>query len=279
MNLSPPILKSNLGVTLYLLPRARRKDAFLFYTFCHNLDHCVDDSFFSHTEKEKLLQTALEKIQETTIITELKKENLLIPLRFQEMISRRHLDRTVLCEIIRGMQMDFTINRYHTFEELRHYAWRVASAVGLISAELFGATGEAVAQYAEHLGMALQLTNILRDVAEDAARGRIYLPLEDLERFNVTEKEILQATPRPQAIHLFDYQAERALSFFAKATLAWKEIAPQERLLMRPARLMEAIYRELLQKMSADRYDLFHKCYRVGLFKKITLALHAMVSL
>ena len=194
-----------------------------------------------------------------------------------EMVVRRNINREQLCEIIRGVQMDLTIHRYATFEDLRLYLWRVASVVGLISAELFGITDNSANDYAEQLGIALQLTNILRDVAEDAAMGRIYLPLEDLSRFGVTEKEILKGRPSPQATHLFNYEAERALSYFAKAELAWEKLTPRERRLLRPARLMEGIYRELLQTMQYDRYDIFYRRYKVRLIKKIMLAMQVMM--
>ncbi|MFZ4116124.1 MAG: phytoene/squalene synthase family protein [Chthoniobacterales bacterium] len=252
------VLQSNLAIALYLLPHSRRKDALLFYQFCHSIDTCIDDASLAQGEKEDFLKTKLNSLE--------------------ELIHRRQLDRLILSEIISGMHMDLTISRYETFEDLRLYAWRVASAVGLVSAQLFGASGDGVEEYAQNLGLALQLTNILRDVSEDATRGRIYLPLEDLHRFHVTEEEILRGLPSPQATHLFDYQAERALSYFAKTTLAWEKISSQEQRTMRPARLMEAIYRTLLEKMQHDRYDVFHQRYRVGVLKKISLALQVLFS-
>ena len=288
-------LRSNLAIALYLLPRTQRRDALLFYKFCRTLDQHVDDSGLSLTEKESFLNQWLSGIQ---------KEPSLLPADFREMIVRRDLDTHLLCEIIHGMQMDLLINRYATFEELRKYTWRVASAVGLISTRLFGAKGAAVNQYAENLGIALQLTNILRDVAEDATMGRIYLPLEDLHRFNVSEEEILEAAGwgqatnldkkpeqlnsvskkivkicslTPSCTHLFHHEAERALSYFAKATLAWEKMLPHEHRLMRPARLMESIYRTLLDTMQRDRYDLFQRRYRVGMFQKIILTVRAWI--
>jgi len=256
--LSSAIFRSNLAVALYLLPRARRKDAFRFYEFCHSIDECVDCSSLTQQEKEIFLKNALNSLE--------------------EIIQRRNLDLKLLDEIVRGMQMDLTTNRYATFEDLRLYAWRVASAVGLVSAQLFGAKGKVVEDYAENLGMALQLTNILRDVAEDAAQNRIYLPLEDLQRFNVTEEELLQGIPSPQATHLFHHEAERALSYFAKADLAWEKMLPAERRAMRPGRLMEAIYRTLLEKMQCDRYDVFHRRYRVSFLKKIAHSMKVLFA-
>lgn len=249
--LSSLIFRSNLAIALYLLPRRRRKDAFRFYRFCHDIDECIDHSTLTDQEKEDFLKNSLNSLE--------------------DLIQRHQLDRKLLHEIIQGMQMDLTINRYETFQELRLYAWRVASAVGLVSTKLFGTQGDLVESYAENLGMALQLTNILRDVAEDAAQNRIYLPLEDLERFKVTEKELLQNTPSPQATHLFHHEAERALSYFAKADVAWGKMSLRQRLIMRPARLMEAIYRTLLEKMQRDRYDIFHQHYHVSVLKKLLL--------
>jgi phytoene synthase len=172
--------------------------------------------------------------------------------------------------------MDTERNRYQTIDELIPYCHRVASAVGLVSATIFGATGVAVERYAEELGIALQLTNILRDVAEDAEMDRLYIPREDLERFGVSEEEILRegnGIPSPAMIHLLNHQAERADSRFAKAELAWTEMSANQRRLMRPARLMSAIYRDLLLQMHRDRYDVFAKRYRVSGLKKVFLLL------
>lgn len=179
------------------------------------------------------------------------------------MIQRRHLDRHLLQEVVLGMLMDCRLVRFSTFADLEVYCRRVASAVGLVSAKIFGATGPVVERYAKHLGIALQLTNILRDVAEDGATDRIYMPMEDLERFGVTEEDILRGHSSPAMTHLLNHQAERADSWFAKAEIAWSELTANQKRLMRPARLMGAIYRELLLQMHQDRYDVFAKRYAV----------------
>ncbi len=252
-------------MALIFLPRERRRDAFLFYDFCRSVDDIADDSMLGIQEKQECLDTwlmALEPGQE---------ENL--PSDFRTMILRRQLDRHLLLEIVRGMRMDTEQNRYATFEALQPYCWRVASAVGLLTATLFGANGSSVERYARELGVALQLTNILRDVAEDASMNRLYLPLEDLTRFGVTEQEILEKNPSPAMTHLLGFQAERADATFAKAELAWSEMSAHQQRLMRPARLMSAIYRDLLLQMHRDRYDVFHQHYRVSTLKKLFLAL------
>lgn len=261
---------SNLALGLLLLPGKRRKDAFLFHDFCRHVDNVADDPTLSTTEKQRILNAWLQALMP------LHESEL--PKEFREMIDRRKLDRQLLSEIVRGMLMDTECNRYASFEQLIPYCRRVASTVGLISAKIFGATGTSVERYAEELGIALQLTNILRDVAEDAAMGRIYIPMQDLDRFGVSEHEILENRPSPAMTHLLNHQAERADSYFAKAELAWSEMTTNQKRLMRPARLMSAIYRDLLLQMHRDRYDIFVKRYRVPAFRKFLLLLRVMTS-
>ena len=263
---------SNLAIALILLPWERSKDAFLFHDFCRTVDDIADSTILGPEEQRRALDSWLQALQPG--------EEVKLPSDFLELIERRNLDRHLLGEIIRGMQMDIDTEdrRYATFQELRLYCWRVASAVGLVSAQIFGAHGGSVARYAEELGIALQLTNILRDVAEDALMNRIYLPSEDLARFGVNETEILSGTPSPAMTHLLSHQADRADSHFAKAELAWSEMSPNQKRLMRPARLMSAIYRNLLLQMHRDRYDVFGKRYRVGRLSKLfTLARIALL--
>ena len=257
---------SNLALALLLLPPDRRRDAFLFHDFCRTVDDIADSSSLGIMEKQDALDAWLQVLQPPLESG--------LPQDFLEMITRRNLDRHLLSEILRGMRMDTEQNRYASFEELKRYCWRVASVVGLISAELFGGEplserGMAVKTYAEELGVALQLTNILRDVGEDAEINRIYLPLEDLARFSVDEREILEKLPSPAMTHLLNFQAERADAFFAKAEIAWSEMSTHQRRIMRPARLMSIIYRKLLLKMHRDCYDVLQRTYHVSLFEKL----------
>ena len=293
---------SNLALALILLPADRRRDAFLFHDFCRALDDLADSGMES-------TETRLYSLDAWTTALESGNEHIL-PVDFATMVSRRHLDRRLLSEIVQGMRMDVVPEghpiRYRTFEELRGYCWRVASAVGLLSATIFGAAGDAVERYAGELGLALQFTNILRDVAEDAAMNRIYLPLEDLDRFGVSEREILEHSlpstvvegesrgtkvegrkhgaerrkPKEESAmtHLLNHQAERADSYFARAELAWSAMSLNQRRLMRPARLMSAIYRDLLLQMHQDRYDVLQKNYRVSKAKKFLLAIRVLTG-
>ena len=256
---------SNLIPALLLLPADRRSDALLFGEWCRHVDDIADNRTLGMSEKKATLNAWLTAVESDTGL----------PGDFHAMIRRRTLDRPL---IVRGMLMDTEGNRYGTFAELEVYCRRVASAVGLVSARLFGASGAAVESYATDLGIALQLTNILRDVAEDATVDRIYLPQEDLKRFGVSETEILGSTSSPSMTHLLNHQAERADSYFAKAELAWSEMSVNQKRLMRPARLMSAIYRDILLQMHQDRYDVFAKRYRVRGAKKLLILLRVMTA-
>lgn len=261
---------SNLIPALLLLEGDRRSDALLFGDWCRHIDDIADSTSLDPSMKVTALEswlTALPPGHEGDL-----------PEDFVEMILRRNLDRELLQEIVRGMLMDSGIVRFATFADLEPYCRRVASAVGLISTRIFGAQSPDAERYAEQLGIALQLTNILRDVAEDAAMDRIYIPLEDLERFGVREEDILKGSISPAMTHLLHYQAERADSWFAKAEIAWSELTVNQKRLMRPARLMSAIYRELLLAMHRDRYDVLAKRYRVSGSKKLALLLQLMAS-
>jgi len=279
----PPRLKgtvrrhsSNLIPSLLLLPSERRADALLFSDWCRLIDDIADDHSLRIDQKKRALEAWLAAIECESGL----------PEDFHQMIRRRNLDRTLLSEIVRGMLMDVSADeriRYATFQDLEIYCRRVASTVGLISTRIFGADisnegGTDVVHYAHYLGIALQLTNILRDVAEDCAMGRIYIPQEDLERFGVREEELLGPAPSPAITHLLNHQAERADSYFAKAELAWTELTPNQRRLLRPARLMSAIYRDLLLQMHRDRYDVFAKKYRVPAYRKILSLLRVTMT-
>lgn len=262
--------QSNLIPALLVLPPDRRADALLFGGWCRLVDDIADDPARDHASKRTILESwlrALSAEHETDL-----------PEDFLALIRRRHLDRELLRETVRGMLRDCGSVRFATFDELEPYCLCVASAVGLTSARIFGAEGGMVERYARQLGIALQLTNILRDVAEDATMDRIYIPFEDLRRFGVTEEEIIGGDTSPAMIHLLNHQAERADSWFAMAETSWSDLSAHQRRLLRPARLMSAMYRELLLAMHRDRYDVFAKRYRVSALKKAGCLLRVMTS-
>jgi 15-cis-phytoene synthase len=160
-------------------------------------------------------------------------------------------------DIVAGCRMDLTQRRYETFDDLRLYCERVASAVGLASIEIFGYRDPAAREYARELGIALQLTNILRDVAADAARDRLYLPLADLRRFQVTEAEVLGAgagtARRPELHALLAFQAERARGHYARAAERLPEV---DRRSLLSAEVMGAVYRDTLEQLARRGYPI-----------------------
>ena len=163
-------------------------------------------------------------------------------------IAAFSLPRLPFDEIIDGMQMDLDYNRYETFADLRLYCHRVAGAVGLLSARIFGYSNPATLEYADRLGIALQLTNIVRDVAEDAHRNRIYLPLEDLSRFGVAEDDLVCRRDGPAVRDLVAFEIDRAEQHYAEALAL---LPAEDRRAQRTGLIMAAIYRTLLAEIRA----------------------------
>ena len=174
--------------------------------------------------------------------------------------------------------MDLTQRRYATFADLRVYCERVASAVGLASIEIFGYTQPATRQYAVDLGLALQLTNILRDVAADSARGRLYLPLDELARFGVAEDELMAAAAgkrpaSPALQELMAFQGERARGHYERARAA---LPAADRRSMLSAEIMGAVYREILQELARRRYPIGGPRLRLSKPRKLWVAARAV---
>ena len=195
----------------------------------------------------------------------------------QPLIPRFRLPRSAFDALLEGVDMDLHPRRYETFAGLYEYCIRVASAVGLLCVEIFGCTDPGSRQYAIELGVALQLTNILRDVSDDFGRGRVYIPLEDLERFACTEadlaKEIAHAGRgvRSDAVRrLLAFQAARARSYYARADASLPR-ADARRLLA--ARIMGAIYRGILTRIERGGYDVFSRVVRVPRPQRALMAL------
>lgn len=251
---------SNLAIGLRCLPQDRRDDAFVFYDFCRAIDDIADDPNQMPADKRELLSSWKEAL----------KTGQGLPPTLDEIIRRRGLDRQLLLEIVRGCAMDVELPRFATYPDLLAYCWRVACAVGLVSVDIFGCRDPQSKVYAEQLGYALQLTNIIRDVAEDARMGRVYLPLEDLARFQVSEASLLAGQPDGDFEELMDFEADRAESFFAAAENA---IPLTDVKALLPARIMHAVYHQILMKMRADGFRVFHKRYRLSRLEKVLIFL------
>jgi len=195
----------------------------------------------------------------------------------QPVIAQYHLPFDHFDELLRGVEMDLDIARYQTFAELEQYCYRVASVVGLLSVEIFGYQNPACRQYAIHLGKALQLTNILRDVRGDAQRGRIYLPLEELERHKVPPEEVLRLQYSERFAQAAASVAARAKSFYA---LARQTLPAADRRSMIAAELMGSVYWRLLGELERRRYDVFGpRPVRLSRADKIVLTLRTWFRL
>jgi phytoene synthase len=190
-------------------------------------------------------------------------------------LVRFRIPRVYLDELLSGVEMDLTQLRYGTFEELRRYCYRVASVVGLICLRIFGDEEERGRAYAENLGLALQLTNILRDIGSDLERGRIYLPLSDLKACGYSVDALTRGERNPAFLDLMRFQAERARGFFDAAE---REAATLDRKRILAAQIMGRIYRRLLERIESSGYDVFRREIRVPFHERAWIAGSSILS-
>jgi phytoene synthase len=233
---------TNFYYAFRILPARKRRAIYALYSFCRVVDDCVDEP---DGEGEAGLARWLAEAHRCYAgepTTELGRE-------LADAVAEFPIPRACFEQIVEGCRMDLETRRYPTFADLRAYCEKVASAVGLASIEIFGYEDPATREYAVELGVALQLTNVLRDVAGDAARGRLYLPLEDLARFGVSEAELLQPGPqsrRAEVTALLRFEAERAREHYARAAA---RLPTRDRRAMASAEVMGAVYRALLEEL------------------------------
>ena len=251
--------KSNLALAFISLGRERKRDITVFYAFCRVIDDIADSAEFTPEEK----RTRLAKWRQILRTDAPGEPSLAQDVR--RLIDKYSIPIGMFEEIIAGVEMDLSILRYATFEELRVYCYRVACAVGLVSIEIFGYHNPGCKQYAIELGLALQMTNIIRDVGKDLEDGRIYLPLEDLTRFNYSEPELQSRQYNEGFLHLMEFEAARAREFFARAAAT---LPPEDRRAMTPAEIMASIYRGLLREIELDKFRVFEKEYRLSNLEK-----------
>jgi len=251
--------KSNLALAFISLGRERKRDIIIFYAFCRVIDDIADSAELTLAEKELRLTKWRQMLQAPA------PDEPLLAQDVRLLIEKYSLPVGMFEEIIAGVEMDLSIRRYATFEELRVYCYRVASAVGLVSIEIFGYRNAGCKQYAIELGLALQMTNIIRDVGKDLQADRIYLPQEDLARFNYLEPELQDRQYNDRFVHLMEFEAARARDFFSRAAAA---LPAEDRRAMGPAEIMASIYRGLLRQMELDKFRVFEKEYRLSKLEK-----------
>jgi 15-cis-phytoene synthase len=252
--------KSNLALGFISLGRERKRDITVFYAFCRVIDDIADSSQLSIAEKQVRLAGWREMLRTA------RSDEPPLARDVRALIDKYSLAVGMPEEIIAGVEMDLTTQRYATFEELRVYCYRVASAVGLVSIEIFGYRNPRCKEYAVELGLALQMTNIIRDVGKDLQAGRIYLPQEDLTRFNYSETELQDRQYNERFIRLMRFEAARAREFFSHAAAA---LPTEDRRAMMPAEIMGSIYRGLLRRMELDKFRVFENEYGVGGLEKV----------
>ena len=246
---------SSFYYSFLFLPPLQRRAITALYAFCREVDDVVDDS-----SDDALARTRLDWWRTELDALYAGEPRHPVTRALHPHLEPFGIDRSRLKEIVDGMQMDLEQNRYLDFEGLRLYCHRVAGVVGTLSAGIFANGRRDCDDFAEALGIALQLTNIVRDVGDDARRGRIYLPIEDLQRFSVPAHEILKATHSERFVALMAFQAQRARGYYAQAFAA---LPPELRREQRPGLIMAAIYATLLDEIERDGFQVLR--HRVAL--------------
>ena len=234
-------------LTSFRFLSAPQRDAItILYAYCRELDDIVDDSRDPSIARATLAwwRQDLSKVFQANTAPEHPVNQA---LRSISPIFR--LPENELAEIINGMEMDLHHDRYATFDDLKYYCYRVAGVVGRLIARILGYTQDATLQYAETLGLALQLTNIIRDVGEDARMGRIYLPQDELAQFNVNENSILSATPTPEFAALMQFQFNRARETYRQAIAM---LPAADKKTQKAGLIMASIYYALLLEIERD---------------------------
>ncbi len=246
------------------LPQRRRAAITAFYAFCREVDDVVDDMVDPSVAASKLAWWQAEVAQSFAGRPTHPATLALMPLTAEFSIEQRHLQA-----VIEGCQMDLTQTRYLDFAALQRYCHLVAGVVGEVAALIFGQTQAQTTAYAHRLGLAFQLTNIIRDVGEDARRGRIYLPVDELQRFGVTAQEVLNRGYSERFTVLMKFQADRAQALYDEALA----LLPQaDRRAQKPGLMMASIYRALLREIEADKFQVLHQRISLTPLRKFWLA-------
>jgi phytoene synthase len=259
---------SNFYYSFLFLPKAKRDAMYTIYAFCKAVDSAVDEPAPGSNPKDELkhwreeLDAVYSGIPTTPIMVSLAHhvKTLGIPKAYFE-------------ELIKGVEMDLFNNRYVTFDELSLYCYRVASVVGLICLHVFGVTSARAQDYAVALGMAFQVTNILRDVGADAAGRRIYLPLDDLQKWNYPEKAMLNQSYSAEFRALMEYEASRAHHYYKRAEAALRGLPPQERRALTVAEIMRGIYSRILERIERSNYRVFGPRISLSTTERVLIAL------
>lgn len=255
---------SSFYYSFLFLPPERRRAITALYAFCREVDDTVDEIADPQVARTKLIWWrqelgAMQAGNPTHPVTK-----ALLPH-----LQAYSIENKYLLAIVDGMEMDLDQTRYLDFPGLQRYCWHVASVVGILSASIFGATQPETLQYAEKLGLAFQLTNIIRDVGEDARKGRIYLPVNELQQFNVTAADILNSRHSENFEKLMKFQADRAQAMY---DAAFALLPKADRRAQRPGLIMAAIYRAILNEIELDGFHVLNQRISLTPIRKLWLA-------
>ncbi len=255
---------SSFYYSFLFLPPERRRAITALYAFCREVDDTVDETSDASVARIKLAWWRTE-------VSTMYKGTPTHPVTqaLQPHIAAYNLEEQHLQAIVDGMEMDLDQSRYLDYAGLQKYCWRVAGVVGILSASIFGYKNAQTLAYAEKLGLAFQLTNIIRDVGDDARKGRIYLPVNELQQFNVTAADILNFRHSEKFEALMRFQAERAQRIYDEAL----GLLPKEdRRAQRPGLMMSAIYRTLLDEIQRDNFQVLNQRISLTPLRKLWLA-------
>jgi phytoene synthase len=261
---------SSFYYSFLFLPRERRLAITALYAFCREVDDVVDETSDAQLAATKLAWWRKEVAGLYAGNPQHPVTKALAPCLEKFSIEAKHLG-----EIIDGMEMDLTQSRYLDWPGLERYCYHVAGVVGLLAARIFGYSDPRTLDYAKHLGIAFQLTNIIRDVGEDARKNRIYLPMDDLKRFGVPAADILNCRDTPGFQELMRYESERAKSYYEQAFSA---LPAADRKAQRPGLIMAAIYRTLLDEIERDGFRVLKQRTSLTPVRKLWIAWKTWVT-
>lgn len=255
---------SSFYYSFLFLPPERRRAITALYAFCREVDDTVDETSDPSVARIKLAWWRTE-------VSTMYKGTPTHPVTqaLQPHVATYQLEEQHLQAIIDGMEMDLDQSRYLDFAGLQKYCWRVAGVVGILSASIFGTTRPETLLYAEKLGLAFQLTNIIRDVGDDARKGRIYIPVNELQQFNVTAADILNFRHSEKFEALMRFQNERAQRTYDEALAL---LPKADRRAQRPGLMMAAIYRTLLDEIARDNFQVLNQRISLTPLRKLWLA-------
>ena len=259
---------SNFYYSFLFLSKAKRQAMYTIYAFCKAVDSAVDEPPAGSNPKDELRRwrRELDAVYGGT-------PTLPITVSLAHHVKALSIPKAYFEELVKGVEMDLSNNRYATFDELSLYCYRVASVVGLICLHIFGTTSPRAQDYAVSLGMAFQLTNILRDVGADASDNRMYLPLDDLRNCNYSEKALLQKTYSPEFKMLMQQETARARQYYEKARAALAALPPSERRALIVAEIMRGIYSRILDKIERSGYQVFGPRISLSTSQRLAIAL------